>query len=99
MATDVTPATLDAVMRSRRIARHAELLEEAKGKENWISVLGGLLLLGLLWFSYRRSSGGFEMGTAVFFAFCIASWVEGRISRRLTAIVKLLEEQSSSGTL
>jgi len=98
MATEPHLTELDGVMAARGVARRAQLLDRARGKETWISVLGGVLLLGLLWWSAEKM-GGPQIASAVFFAFCVAGWVENRLSRRLDAVVKLLEEQTRpSGT-
>jgi hypothetical protein len=95
MASEPNPVELDAILAARKISRRVELLERARGKETWISVLGGVLLLGLLWWS-AQTMGGPQVASAIFFAFCVAGWVENRLSRRLDAIVKLMEEQRES---
>ncbi len=95
MASDPNPAMLDAILAARKVSRRTELLERARGKETWISILGGTLLVGLLWWS-AQSMGGPKVAAAIFFAFGVAGVVEHRISRRLDAIVKLIEEQGSS---
>ena len=92
MANELDAATLDAILRSRRIARKAGLLAQAKGKWAWKSVVAGICILALTGLFWRSKNMSQELFYAMMLLFLVASWSEDRLSRRLDAIVRLLED-------
>jgi hypothetical protein len=93
MATEPNAAILDATVRARRVARQAKLLDQAKGKWTWQSIIGGVALLALA-VLFIRSNPTPDVGFAVTLLFAFLTWSDGRVSRRLDAIVRLLEERA-----
>ncbi len=96
MASELTPDSLDAILRVRRAARHAELLAQAKGKWTWKSIIAGILLLALTVFLMRSKIERQDVIYAMLLLMLIASWADDRLSRRLDAIVKLLEDRGEA---
>src|SRR5262245_12068509 len=94
MATELDVAILDATVKARRVARQAKLLEQAKGKWTWQSILGGVVLLVLAELYIRFDPNQDAIYAMMLLAFVFLGWGENRISRRLDAIVRLLEERA-----
>ena len=87
---------MDAVLKARRIARNAELVEIAKGKQTWwlwVFPLGFVLAL-----SYLGRSGGISTEvTSMSGAFVLAGWAYSQIGKRLDAVVELLLDEQEQG--
>ena len=92
MASELDAVRMDAVLKARKVARRADLLAQARGRWTWKSVVGGVLLLGLVTWFWRATSVSQEVFYAMTILFLGACWSEDRTSRRLDAIVRLLEE-------
>jgi hypothetical protein len=91
MSTETDPRALEAIVKARRIARNAELVEIAKGKQPWqVWVVPSLVILA---FGYLTQSGTLKIGgewfiiASVVFIGWLSSW---RTERRLDAVVQLL---------
>jgi hypothetical protein len=92
MASELEVVRMDAVLKARKVARQADLLAQARGKWTWKSVVGGVLILGLATWFWRRTNISQEVFYAMTILFLGACWSEERTSHRLDAIVRLLEE-------
>jgi hypothetical protein len=95
-------AKVEARLRARRAERRAELLKEARdhGRRFWWSnVLLWMffVLLGVVWLWWREPPPeGPDTFTPMLWLFVLIIWLEDRLSRRLDAVVKLLEEDSAA---
>ena len=91
MSTETDPRTLEAILTASRIARSAELIEIAKGKQPWwMWVIPGLVILA---FGYLTRSGNLKIDIwwYIIAAFVFVGWLSNwRMDRRLDAVVQLL---------
>ena len=91
MNTETDARALDAMVRARRIARSAELIEIARGKQPWwMWVVPGLVILA---FGYWTRSGNIKIDPwwYIIGAFVFVGWLSSwRTDRRLDAVVQLL---------
>jgi hypothetical protein len=94
MATELDLRTLDAILKARRVKERADLLEQARGKWTWRSVVPGVCLsvLATVLVLTKNFSPAPGVLPAFIFILLVASLAESRTSARLDAIAKLLQE-------
>lgn len=97
MATEVDPRALDAVVRARKVKRHAELLEQARGTWTWRTAVVGICLLAATWLYLRITNFSPAVLPAIIVVSVFGSLSEARTSKRIDAILQLLEEADQSG--
>jgi hypothetical protein len=90
------PEDLDAVLAANRIARRAELLRAATGRSKWRLGAVCLYLLGVGGVIYIAWTWTYPWSIAALFVFLFMQTqvqvLESEMSRRLDAIVALLED-------
>jgi len=93
MVGDLDAAGMNAVLTSRRVVRMAKLMEQARGRRTWRSiVVGACLFAGVIaFFTWAKLGVEFYVGVMLFTS--VAGWTEAHTARRLNAIVRILEEQ------
>jgi hypothetical protein len=97
MEIQADSTTLDAILKARRIARNAELIEVAKGRQPWwLWVFPSILLLALGYF-LRSGRIGMDVGLCIFSAFVVAGWLDKQTDKRLDAVVQLLLDEREHG--
>jgi hypothetical protein len=97
MATELDPLALEAIVRARRVKRRADLRERAKGRWTWRSAVGVICiaagwLLWSRWLEARHDLGLFPFTILLAIA---ASLSEVRTSKRLDAILELLDDREA----
>jgi len=98
MATVLDPLALDAIARARRVKRRAELRDRASGRWTWKSALVGASIVAGWWLWSRwLDAQRVDLGLVPLIAFLsVAGGLsEARTSRRLDAILELLDEREA----
>jgi len=93
MASDLDAAGMDGVLRARHVARVAALLEQARGKRSWHSILVGVCLVAAVAAFLFWAKVSLQACVGIMLLCGVAGWVESHTSRRLDAIAQLLEQQ------
>ena len=95
MTFELDPAALDAISKARRVKRRAELRDRASGRWTWRSVVAGICIVAGWWLWSRwLDARHIDLGLVPLIAFLsvAGSLAEARTSRRLDAILELLDE-------
>jgi hypothetical protein len=88
MESETDPRVLDALLKARRIARRAELIEIARGRQPWWKwILPGAVLLVV---AYLTRSSKPDLWWGILATLFVASWLDKQLDRRLDAVLEIL---------
>ncbi len=96
METQLDVLAVDAVLKARRVKRRAELRDLAAGRWTWRSAVVGIGIAAVWWLWSRwLDARHLDLGLIPLIAFLtiVAGLTDARTSRRLDAILELLEER------
>ncbi len=92
MSTEADPTVLEAVVKARRIARTAKLVDVARGKKPWWSWIFPIVLLIVFGYFLRRTPMG-DVGWSIAAALGLLGWHIGQTERRIEAVLQLLLDE------
>jgi len=96
MPTELDSRNLDAVLRANKIRRHAELLQQARRTWPWQLVLFLVMWsVAFFWLDWRSSWTNSSVFTAILLSYFVSVGFYTVASRRMDAIVKLLEDEEA----